>query len=75
MPTHKSVGSDYCEDLQDRREPAIKLDEEQAIVVGGPDSTARLTAKNNQLLSEDHILGFKPDLRLEGRNHDGEHKP
>src|ERR1700737_4016815 len=33
MPTHEGVGPDDCEDLKDRREPTIKLNEDPAIVV------------------------------------------
>src|ERR1700730_16110512 len=34
MPTHEPLGPDDCENLQDRRKPAIKLDKEPAIMVG-----------------------------------------
>jgi hypothetical protein len=29
MPTHERLGTDNCEDLQDRRKPAIQLDKNQ----------------------------------------------
>jgi hypothetical protein len=33
VPTHECLGLDDCENLQDRREPAIQLDQEPAIMV------------------------------------------
>jgi hypothetical protein len=41
MPTHEGVGPDDCEDLKDRREPTIKLNEEPAIVVRKSGPVAR----------------------------------
>src|SRR4030081_1572577 len=37
MPTHERLGSDDREDLQDRRNPAVELDKEPAIIVRKPD--------------------------------------
>jgi hypothetical protein len=62
MPTHKSLGTDDREDLQDRRKPSIQLDQEPAIVVREPDAALHLTSQNDQLMSERRILCFKPDL-------------
>src|SRR6202021_1596522 len=33
VPTHERLGPDDCENLQDRRKPAIELNEEPAVVV------------------------------------------
>jgi hypothetical protein len=42
--------------LEDRREPAIQLDEEQAIAVRELDPTAHLALHHNQLLPQRGIL-------------------
>src|SRR5258705_12071612 len=39
VPTHECLGPDDCENLQDRRKPAIQLDKEPAIIVREPDVT------------------------------------
>jgi hypothetical protein len=66
MPTHERLGTDDREDRQNRRKPSIQLDKEPAIVVREPDSARHLTPQNDQLLSERHILCFKPALDLNG---------
>jgi len=45
-----SLADDH-HDLEDRRAPTIKLDEEQAIVVCEPDPTAHFALQYNRLLS------------------------
>src|ERR1700716_2227507 len=72
MPTPERLGPDDCEDLQDRREPAIQLDKEPAIMVREPDATMQPTPQDNQLLSKHRVLSFKPHLRLEWRGQDGQ---
>jgi hypothetical protein len=74
MPADKRLRTDYGENLQDRRKPAIELDEEQAIAVRKPDPAAHLTPQHNQLMSECRVLCFKADLRLEWRGQDRKHK-
>src|SRR5438445_6728943 len=71
MPTHEGVGPDDCEDLKDRREPTIKLNEEPAIIVRKLGPAPRLAAQDDQLMSERRILRLKPALRLEWRDQDG----
>src|ERR1700726_4365731 len=71
MPTHEGVGPDDCEDLKDRREPTIKLNEEPAIVVRKLGPTPDLAAQDDQLMSKRRILRLKPALRLECRDQDG----
>jgi len=72
MPTHKRLGLDDRQDLQDRRKPSIELDQEPAIVVRKPGPAAHLTPQNDQLMSECRILRLKPALRLEWRGQDGQ---
>ena len=74
VPTHERLGPDDREDRQDRRKPSIQLNKEPAIVVGEPDPARHLTPQNDQLLSECHVLRFKPSLRLEWRGQDGQDK-
>ena len=56
MPTHEDVGPDDCEDLKDRRDPTIKLNEDPAIVVRKLGPAPHLAAQNDQLMSEGRIL-------------------
>src|ERR1700730_11704294 len=74
MPTHQRLGSDDCENLQDRRKPAIQLDKEPAIIVCEPDATMQPTLQDNQLMPKHRVLGFKPQLRLEWRGQDGQNE-
>src|ERR1700733_1574946 len=71
---HKCLGPDDCENLQDRRKPAIYLDKEPAIIVREPDATMQPTPQDNQLMSKHRILSFKPQLRLEWRGQDGQNE-
>jgi len=71
MPTHERLRLNDRDDLQDRWEPSIQLNQEPAVVVRQPDPALHLTPQNNQLMAERHILGFKPALRLEWRGQDG----
>jgi hypothetical protein len=66
-PSHQRLRANDCEDLQDRRKPAIKLDEEPAIVVRKPGPAPRFTSQDDQLMSERRSLCLKPALRLEWR--------
>jgi hypothetical protein len=63
-----------CENLQDRRKPAIQLDKEPAIIVREPDATRQPTPHDIQLMSKHRVLSFKPQLRLEWRGQDGENE-
>src|SRR5882757_11126575 len=74
MPTHEGVGPDDRENLEDRREPTIKLNEEPAIVVLKLGPAPHLAPQDDQLMSEDRILRLKPALRLEWRGQDGQNK-
>src|SRR6266849_8909035 len=74
VPTHESLGPDDCENLQDRRKPAIQLDKEPAIMVREPDATRQPTPHDIQLMSKRRVLSFKPQLRLEWRGQDGQNE-
>ena len=47
MPTHECLGPDDREDLQDRRNPAVELDKEPAIIVRKPDATMEPTRQDH----------------------------
>src|SRR5580692_1170425 len=74
VPTHECLGPDDCENLQDRRKPAIQLDKEPAIMVREPDATMQPTPHDIQLMSKHRVLSFKPHLRLEWRGQDGQNE-
>jgi len=52
VPTHERLGPDDCENHQDRRNPAVQLDKEPAIMVRQPDATMQPTPQDIQLMSE-----------------------
>jgi hypothetical protein len=60
MPTNERLGPDDREDLQDRRNPAVELDKEPAIIVRKPDATMQPTPQDHQLMSKHRVLSFKP---------------
>jgi hypothetical protein len=74
VPTLKCLGLDDCENLHDRRKPAIQLDKEPAIMVGEPDATRQPTPHDIQLMSKHRVLSLKPQLRLEWRGQDGQNE-
>src|SRR6202140_2322806 len=74
VPTHECLGPDDCENLQDRRKPAIQLDKEPTIMVREPDAARQPTPHDNQLMSKHRVLSFKPQLRLEWRGQDGQNE-
>jgi hypothetical protein len=59
MPAYKGLGPDDRHGLEDRRKPAIQLDEEQAIAVREVDATVPPALQDDQLLPERNILCFK----------------
>src|SRR6476660_6357031 len=71
MPTYQRFGSNNHESRKDRREPAIELNEEPAIVVRKTSPTLQLTPQDDQLMSERGILSLQPDPRFDWRGHDG----
>src|ERR1700736_3053735 len=74
MPTNERLGPDDREDLQDRRNPAVQLDKEPAIIVRKPDATMEPAPQDIQLMSKHRVLSFKPQLRLEWRGQDGQNE-
>ena len=70
MPTHERLGTDDRDNIQDRREPSIQVDQEPAIAVREPDPTLNPMPQDNQLMPERRILGLKSALRLEWRSQD-----
>jgi hypothetical protein len=61
-------------DRQDRRKPAIKLDEKQSIAVD-PNPAPALSLQHDQLLSEHRDLRLEPRLGSERRDQDGQNEP
>src|SRR5260370_30070866 len=74
MQTQEGLGPDDCQDLQDRRKPAIKQDKEPPIIVRKPDATMEPAPHDIQLMSKHRVLGFKPQLRLEWRGQHGQNE-
>src|ERR1700736_4508020 len=58
MPTHERLGPDDREDLQDRRNTAVQLDEEPAIMVREPDATMQPAPQDIQLMSKHRVLSL-----------------
>src|SRR6266849_11022942 len=56
MPTHQRFGSNNHENRKDRREPAIELDEEPAVVVREASPAFQLASQDDQLMSKHCIL-------------------
>jgi hypothetical protein len=52
MPTHQGLGPDDRDGLEDRCEPSIQHDQEQAIPIRELDATAHPPPQHNQLMSE-----------------------
>jgi hypothetical protein len=72
MPTHQPLRPDNLENLSDRRKPAIQLDKGPAIAVCGSNTATQPAPQNNQLMSKRRVFSFKPQLRLEWRDQDGQ---
>src|SRR5881392_2925787 len=72
MPAVEGLRSDDRDGIQDRWEPSIQLDQEQAIAVGELDATAHPPLQHNHLMSERRVLCLKSALRLERRGEQGE---
>ena len=71
-PVDECLGTDDCKNLKDRRKPALKQDEEPAIIVRKPDAAMKPAPQNNQLMPKRRVLNLKPHLRLEWRGQDGQ---
>src|SRR6202011_120749 len=75
MPTNERLGPDDREDLQDRRNPAVQLDKEPAVMVRKPDATMEPAPQDIQLMSKHRVLSFKPYRRLEWRGQNETEQP
>jgi len=62
MPAHQGLGPDDRDGSEDRWEPSIQLDQEQAIPICEFDATPHPPSQHNQLVSERRVLCFKPAL-------------
>jgi hypothetical protein len=56
MPAHQRLWPDDLKNLQDRRKPAIKLDEEQAIAIAQPNPAPARPLQDDQLVPEHRDL-------------------
>src|SRR5882724_806820 len=74
MPTHERLGTNDCENLKDRWEPAIEMDEEPPLAVRNLGPPLQPASQDDQLMSERRILRLKPALRLEWRGDDGQNE-
>src|SRR5260370_41592517 len=71
MPTYEGLGPDDRDCLEDRWEPSIQHDQEQAIPIRELDATAHPPPQHNQLMPECRVLCLKSALRLERRSEHG----
>src|SRR5215470_3586579 len=67
MPAHDGRRPDDRDGLEDRRKPAIQLDEEQAVAVRELYAAAYLALQHGQLMPQRGILRCKSALGLERR--------
>src|SRR5262245_41105022 len=74
MPTNDRLGPDNRNCLQDRREPPVQLDEEQAIGIREMNATSYLTPQHGHLTPERGVLRCKPALRPKGRGEQRQQK-
>jgi hypothetical protein len=72
MPTHQGLWSDDSDGPEDRWEPSIQQDQEQAIPICELDATPHPALQHNQLMTERRVLGLKSALRLERRDGQGQ---
>src|SRR6266478_1879359 len=62
MPAYESLGPDDRDGPEDRREPSIQLDQEQAIPIRELNATAHPPLQHNQLMSKRRVLCRKSVL-------------
>jgi hypothetical protein len=68
MPAHQSLRPNDQDGVQNRRKPAIQLNEKQTVAVGELDTRTQLPLQHDDLLSERSILSRKLGLGLEGQD-------
>src|SRR6476619_7320455 len=64
VPSHERLGANNCDGLEDCREPAIQLDEEQTIAIREPDTATHLPPQYDELMSERRVFRLKSAFRL-----------
>jgi hypothetical protein len=67
MPPHDGLRLDDRDDLQDRREPPVRLDQEPTVGIRQRDPSLQLAPQHDQLMSQHCIFCLKPAVRLEWR--------
>ena len=65
LPAKQRLGTDDREDIEDRREPSVKLDEKPATCVCQRRSASHFPSQNDQLSPERRVLGLQLAPRLE----------
>jgi hypothetical protein len=66
------LGTDDGQNLKDRRKPAVKHDQQPAILVREPDTALEPAPQNSQLMPKYRVLSLKPHLRLDWRGQDSQ---
>jgi hypothetical protein len=72
LPTDKGLRSDDRDGRQDRWEPSIELDQEQAVLVREVNATVHLPPQHDQLTSKRRVLCLKSAFRLDQRGEQGQ---
>jgi hypothetical protein len=67
MPADDGLRLNDGDHPQDRRTPAVKLDQERPIKVGELNPSTHLPPQHHQLMPKCGAFGVKPMLRLERR--------
>ena len=66
MPSHEGLGADNRDGLEDCRKPPIQLDEEQAITIREPDTSAHLPPQYDELMPQRRVLCLSRLFDLNG---------
>ena len=66
------LGTDDGKNLKDRRKPAVKHDQDPAILVRKPDAALEPAPQNSQPMPKHRALSLKPHLQLDWRGQDGQ---
>jgi hypothetical protein len=69
VPADERLGLNNGHDGEDRREPTIKLHEEQTIAASQKGPTLDLTSQDKDLMPQQRTLGDEVALRAEGQGH------
>ena len=66
VPSHEGLGADNRDGLEDCRKPPIQLDEEQAITIREPDTSAHLPPQYDELMPQRRVLCLSRLFDLNG---------